>query len=218
VVYVVPVAKPSFVVPLADLERGPRELEWQLTKTWLAHALEGTEAEPVGEGRLELSLAKNGKDVLVRGKAAVRVVVPDSRTLDPVELTLGPEIFLLLAPAAPPAPAARRPRGPRTEPGAKRAPAAAKKAVKRGWEDDPELTDRDAALDTYSGEQVVLDDFVREFILLEIPMVVHKDLPSEPAAGIGPPPAASPSEPAERVDPRLAPLAAIAERMRGRKD
>lgn len=216
VVYLLVVTKPFFVVPLADLERGGREVEWRLTRSWLTHALEGTEAQAVGDGELELSLVRNGKEVLVRGRARARVTVPDARTLEPVELDLCPEIFLMLSPASTPVPRQRQPLGGRKA--GKKQPASPRTGAGRGWAGDPELRGEDASRDTYSGEQVVLDDFVREFLVLEIPMVVHKDLPSEPATAIGPPPAVPQPETAGRVDPRLAPLAAIAERMRGHKD
>lgn len=204
-------SKPTFTVPLADLERGPRQVEWELGVAWLGRALEGTDATPLGPGRFEARLTKNGKEVLVQGRARARVSVPDARTLDPVELDLDGQVFLMLSPAA-------------TEVGPKRArkrqkPAAdaAPKKPTRGWREDPELSDGDAGLDTYSGEEVALDDFIREFLLLELPMVVHKDLPSGQAPGIAPPPAPT-SEAEGRVDPRLAPLAAIAERLRERKN
>jgi uncharacterized metal-binding protein YceD (DUF177 family) len=63
----------------------------------------------------------------------------------------------------------------------------------------------------------VLDSFVREFLLLELPMsVTRSDLPraDDPATA---PPSGGPDE-AEHIDPRLAPLAAIASRLRQNKE
>ena len=99
----------------------------------------------------------------------------------------------MLVPASTPEPDARPSAGGRGQSRApERATAPEKKGgrKRRGWSDDPELREADAATDTYAGEQVVLDHFVREFLVLEIPMVVHKDLRSEPASAIAPPPAA----------------------------
>jgi uncharacterized protein len=144
--------------------------------------------------------------------------MPDARTLEPVQVVLEPEVFLMLSQASTPEPGARlRQRRLRAEGPSPRRDERAK-PPRRGWTDDPELGDSEAARDTYSGEEVVLDPFVREFILLELPMVVHKDLRSAPPPAIAPAPAAPSSEQPARVDPRLAPLAAIAERLRGRKD
>jgi uncharacterized metal-binding protein YceD (DUF177 family) len=102
----------------------------------------------------------------------------------------------------------QRPRRPAAE--------ASPKKPRRGWQDDPELSEDEAGRDHYFGEEVALDGFVREFLLLELPMVAHKDLPTGEPPAIAPPPA-PPSEAEGRVDPRLAPLAAIADRLRERK-
>ena len=73
-------------------------------------------------------------------------------------------------------------------------------------------------LTNFDLEKVVLDTFVREFILLDLPMSpTVSDLPSEDKAAIPPAPSAEGSEPSAPLDPRLAPLAAIAERLREHK-
>jgi uncharacterized protein len=207
------VTQPSFVVPLADLERGPRELSWPLTPAWLTAAFEGTDAEPREPGVLEVTLTKNGQDVLVRGRLRAAVRMPDAATLDPVDIDIDTEVFLMLAPAPTPPGGGRGRRAERGD--AKRS--AQKKGKKGGWEHDPELTDGDAARDTYSGEQIVLDTFAREFLLLELPIVARKDLRSGPPPAIAPPSPAPAEEAPRQVDPRLAPLAAIAQRMRDKK-
>jgi len=209
------VSNPSFIVPVADLERGPREVSWTVSTAWLAQAFEGTEAEPLEEGRLTATLTKSGSEVLVRGRVRARVTMPDAATSEPVEIPLDSEVFLMLAPAPSAEPAGRKSRR-----GGRRQAAPEGKAPKKkgGWSEDSELADADAAQDTYSDDQIVLDPFVREFLLLELPMVARKDLRSGPPPAIAPPSPAPEGEQPRQVDPRLAPLAAIAERMRGRKD
>lgn len=204
-------SKPLLSVPLADLERGPLDVEWELGDAWLARCLEGTDATPIGPGRFGARLTLNGDEVLVQGRAQAKVTVPEARTLDPVEVSLESEVVLMLSPR-PSDVGPKRGRQPRKnpeKPGAKPPP--------KAWKAAPELSDAEAGRDTYCGDEVVLDDFVREFLLLELPIVVHKDLPADQAPGIAPPPAPVP-EPERRVDPRLAPLAAIAERLRERKN
>lgn len=203
--------RPEFAVALADLENGPKNVDFPISEAWLRGALEGTQAEPRGVGRLRAELSKNGRDVLVRGDVAVSVTVPCVVTMDPLPFELRPEILLLLSPSNEKAPAARKP--------AARGEAAAapgrKKKGKKAWQDEPELSETDAGRDTFSGDQVVLDDFVREFILLELPMYPRRsDLPSPGDAAIAPAP-----EPAgvSRIDPRLSPLADLAKRL-GRKE
>jgi uncharacterized metal-binding protein YceD (DUF177 family) len=224
------VSRPDFIVPLADLERGPRKARFVISEAWLRNALEGTEATPSGpDGELSLELTKNGREVMVRGSARVSVSMPSARTLRPVTLEISPEIFLLLAPAEPVSvPARRRRRGPAASRalasaearGRREAPAAKGRAG--GWAEDPALGDDEAARDTYSSDQIVLDQFVREFIVLELPMVPLLEDDEEQAAGLrsGPEPAIRPPSPAgdgAAIDPRLRPLAEIASRLRSKE-
>ncbi len=204
-------SKPLLSVPLADLERGPLDVGWDLGEAWLADCLEGTDATAVGPGRFDARLTLTGDEVLVQGRARAKVTVPEARTLDPVELTLESEVVLMLSPR-PTDVGPKRTRQPKKNP-----EKSATKPPPKAWKAAPELSDDEAGRDTYCGDVVMLDDFVREFLLLELPIVVHKDLPADPAPGIAPPPALVP-EPERRVDPRLAPLAAIAERLRERKN
>ncbi|HEV8246071.1 MAG TPA: DUF177 domain-containing protein [Polyangiaceae bacterium] len=206
----------EFVIPLADLDNGPKVADFAIPEPWLARALEGTDAVPRGEpGRLHVELAKNGREVLVRGHAEVAVSMPCVVTLDPLPFDLRPEILLLLSPAAAQSTAKRKPGGAAAK--GKAAPkeaGAAKKGKSRGkrpWDDEPELSSRDAARDHFSGDQLALDEFVREFIVLELPMYPRrKDLPSAGDAAIGPAP--EPEAPAS-IDPRLKPLAELAKRL-----
>ena len=63
----------------------------------------------------------------------------------------------------------------------------------------------------YDGETVVLDDFVREAILLEIPIF---PLCSEDCPGIRPQALQAPADDvASPVDPRLAPLGALRDKI-----
>jgi DUF177 domain-containing protein len=203
------VSRPTFVVPVADLEQGPKRASWPLGLGWLRQIFEGTDAVPESAGELDVELTKNGRDVLVRGAARVHVQLPDARSLEPVSLLLEPEIFLMLSPASPPE-AARRARRKRHAATDRRSEEGG-----RNWKDDPLLDGETAARDVYSGDLVVLDDFVREFLLLDLPMVVTRsDLPLDQNPAIRPPSEPSPKSP----DPRLAPLAAIASRLRQNKE
>ncbi len=65
----------------------------------------------------------------------------------------------------------------------------------------------------------MLDGFVREFLLLELPMTVRRsDLPSTDDPAIAPPSAEPGGAEPRPIDPRLAPLAAIASRLRQNKE
>jgi uncharacterized protein len=223
-----------FSVLVADLERSDRDLDEEIPVEWLAKAMEGTEARPRGTpGHLEVSVAKNGREVMVRGHARAAVTMPCARTLDPVDYDLDAEIFLLLAPGAPahagsgkaPKKAKEPKAGAPKAGGAKdKTPRAGSGSGKGGKKKDDEgavLADDEAAHDTYDGEKVVLDPFVREFLVLELPMVpLREDLRSEATPAIERPPERVEAARSTRdgVDPRLAPLAAIASRLRDKKE
>jgi uncharacterized metal-binding protein YceD (DUF177 family) len=214
------VQKPSFAVRLADLERGSKKLTFELGVAWLTEALSDANASPQGPGEATVELTKTGGLVVVRGHARAKITVPCVVTLDPVELELAPEIVLQLSrdPDAP-----ERGKGPPKAEGTK--PEAKKKSAKspgqhadRRLKDDPELGPDEAAADFYRGEEVVLDDFIREFLLLEIPPYPRRsDLPS-PEESISSRPLADASDAsveAKPLDPRLAPLLGIASRLKG---
>jgi uncharacterized metal-binding protein YceD (DUF177 family) len=228
------VTKALFVVPVADVERGPRTVNFVLDEAWLREALEGTEATPRRAGSATLELSKSGRDILVRGRAEAALSMPCVVTLDPLDIDLNPEIFLMLAPA-PTEPSGKgepnqggRQEKKRSVAGAsgKEAPAEARGAAsrKRGAkEDDDEgelLDDSTAARDTFEGSQIELDSFIREFLLLELPMFPRRsDLPSSPGPANGPrlvEPESGEQEPA--IDPRLQPLAALRSRLRDTKE
>lgn len=231
-------AGPNFVVPVRDLDDGPKTLSGEISIDWLRSALEGSEATPTERaGRLEVELSKNGREVLVRGVARVPVIVPCARTLAPIPLELEPEILLLLRKAETeprqrpgagshdPKPRDSRGKRERSEaarPGRPSGDHGTRAQARGGWADDPELGPLDAAQDTFEGEQIVLDSFLREFILLELPMFpVRQDLPSLPVEvrASGPDdrqsPDRAPSQESETpLDPRLAPLAELKDRLR----
>jgi uncharacterized protein len=206
----------SFVVKLGDLEHGPRKVTFAITEDWLRAALEGTDATPAGKpGTVSVELTKNDRDVLVRGQAEANVTVPCVVTLDPLPFELRAEIFLMLEQVAAPA---RPKKAKAAEPKPEAAAKSPKRQKKRKDADDIELTPEDAARDTFSGDDIILDPFVREFILLEIPQYPRRsDLPS-PEESLSSRPLEGPSSKERALDPRLQPLQGILERLRGEAD
>jgi uncharacterized protein len=198
-----------FSVPVRDLERSDQRRSWELPPAWIDWALTDSEARSDGTpGTLELYLKKTGREILVKGRARAAVTMPCARTLEPVAVPLDAEILLLLSPRAT-APAAARPgkrqRGARGEQGATQRDPDADDAASEA------LSAEEAARDEYSGETVQLDAFVREHLLLELPLFpVRSDLPFESDAATNTPPDESGAAP----DPRLAPLAALASQLK----
>jgi hypothetical protein len=133
-------------------------------------------------------------------------------TLDPLPFELTPEIFLMLEQVSAP-PRSKKPKDIPDKPA--KAP---KRPKKRKDSDDVELAPEDVARDTFSGEDIVLDEFVREFIVLEIPPYPRRsDLPSAEES-LSSRPLAGQSSTERPIDPRLEPLQGILQRLRGQAD
>ncbi len=197
-----PIAEEAFHFRVADLEReGQLDLHWELPPHWLSAALADTDATAgQGAGSARLQLFMNGAEIVVRGEAKVNVVLPCARTLDPAEYTLNPTLFLVL----------------RRAPGAQQSGGRTRGAKAKEDDADKLLDDEDAALELYTGESVDLGPFLREQIILDLPMFpLRSDLRSKGGAAMPPPPRVSPED--RSVDPRLQPLQAIAEKLKARK-
>ena len=211
-------------VPVVDLDLDAKSYRWELPISWLEAALVDTEATPVAAGLTQVELTKNGSEIMVRGHASATVSMPCVRTLKPVTVALAADLFLLLTPKATQQP--NRSKGKRPKRGS-RQPA-------------PEHSSHDetASLlpeDNYTGDEIVLDPFIREFLILELPMAPHSE--SESALGLETKGENSMEEPTHLprpskgdrvrapfeieqpivrgIDPRLKPLAELAKKLRG---
>jgi uncharacterized protein len=215
------VTKAAFVVLVADIERGPRTVTFTLDEAWLRQALEGTDATPRGAGHVTLELSKSGREIMVRGRAEAALSLPCVVTLDPVDIDLSPEIFLMLAPAAtdPAGKGSKKRAGTGKSTGTEQRGAASRKRGAQAELEEEELLDvTSAAQDTFEGSQIELDPFIREFLILDLPMFPRRsDLPSTEGPAIGPRSVES-GEQEPAIDPRLQPLAALRSRLRESKE
>ena len=192
----------TFVLELHDLDAAGKTLREPVPLAWLRGALEDTEVLAHGEdGLVDVRFSKTGTDVVVRGTVKATLQTPCSRCLEPAVFEADGEISLLLVPEA-------SPRGP----GAK---GKAPPKPPRHAHDEVEITAADAELDTYSGEQVILDPFLREALLLEVPPF---PLCKPDCQGIAPPPGNEDVSPEAPIDPRLLPLLALKNQVKRQKD
>lgn len=212
---------PSFVVRLADLERAPLKTTFTLSEDWLARELTDAQAVPLGPGTATVELMKTGGTVIVRGKLRVKLTVPCVVSMEPVPLELEPELFLELSQEPETNERHKAVRGGGTPTPDAKAKGGGKgkgppqRPRQRRLKDDPELDPAEAAADTFKGEQIALDGFFREFILLDIPPYPRRsDLPSAEESLSSRPLAGPPAE-AKPLDPRLLPLLGLANRLRG---
>jgi len=204
------VSSSRFVISVRDLENGPKEVTFTLTEAWLRDVLEPAGASPRGPGSVTVEVEKQGRDVMVRGRAEFCAVLPCVVTLDPVTFDLRPEIFLMLTQGKA-GPAKGRAGGPTKAP---TVPTPKRKKRPHGNDNELELSPEENARDTFEGDEIVLDDFIREFLLLELPLYPRRpDLPSPEESIVSRPLAGPTGE--QSIDPRLEPLAKLAARLRG---
>jgi uncharacterized protein len=172
-----------FSIPVSSLDAGGRTFHFPVRAAWMRGVLEGCEATAAGDdGELDVRVSKSGNDVVVHGTLKAHLVAPCARCLEPVRFTIDEAVSALMVPAA---------------------------QVKAPDRDDYEFQSDEADTLPYDGETVVLDDLVKDELVLETPMI---PLCREECPGISPgSPAASAGGGSETsgekpIDPRLLPL------------
>ena len=168
---------PELTIPVATLDAAGKTFQFPVRAAWIRGALEGHEATASGpDGTLDVRVSKSGNDVVVHGTLKAELTAPCARCLDPVRIEVDQPISALLVPK-----------------------------VAKAEPEEYEFAPEEAETLTYEGETVVLDDMVRDELVLETPMI---PLCREDCPGISPPPGASgdPEPIVKPIDPRLAPL------------
>ncbi|MDF2694064.1 MAG: hypothetical protein K0S65_2447 [Labilithrix sp.] len=172
----------EYSIPVSELDAGGKEFRFPVRSGWVRGALEGHEATSAGsDGELAVRASKSGHDVVVHGTLDADLTVPCARCLEPAKLAVHAQLSVLYVPAS---------------------------KLSGGADGEQELTDEEADTLPFEGETVVLDDLVRDELVLEIPMI---PLCSEACPGMSPAP--DPERAGEKpIDPRLAPLLDFAAR------
>jgi uncharacterized protein len=190
-----------------DIDSAGLAVDAALPPAWLEAELADASLKAKAPGRVTGRLSRSGNDIVVRARVRTSLTTPCARCLEPAALEVDTELSLLLRPEAPAhPPKAKASQALRGATLAKPGGPSTTQPKPSKAEPEYEFTSAEADHDTFDGETVVLDPFVREAILLEAP---NFPLCSEACAGIRPAAAAPPAEAAPHVDPRLAPLAGI---------
>ncbi len=199
---------PLVSVSAHDIDAAGLALDAELPPPWLETELADAALTAATPGHLSARLSRSGNDIVVRGRIRASLTTPCARCLDPAPIPIDTELSLLLQPAPSPKPAAKpkkmepRPSGSGPSP----RPSGSGPHRQRDRDDEYEFTSAEADVDTYDGETVILDPFVREAILLEVP---NFPLCSEACPGIRPAAGPAQEEAAPPLDPRLSPLGAL---------
>ncbi|MDP9033300.1 MAG: DUF177 domain-containing protein [Myxococcota bacterium] len=171
----------SFSISVHDLDAAGKVVRLPVPSNWMRSALEGTTVVTAGrDGELNVRISKSGQDVVIHGRLMAEVVVPCARCLEPAPVAVNEPLSILAVPVA----------------------SAAQKSARREEEEDVEIAEDHPDLISYEGDAVVLDDLVRDELLLGIPMI---PLCSEACPGISPKEYQNATEP-PGIDPRLQPL------------
>jgi len=173
--------KAEFGVSVSSLDAGGKSFEFPVRPAWLRGALEGCDAKATEHvGKLEVRMSTSGADVVAIGSVEAEIEVACARCTGPAKVAISNDFSVLFVPEG---------------------------KGSTGGEDEEIVASEEADTMPFDGETVVLDDFVRDEILLETPMF---PLCSEACPGMSPSPgegAAASSESAQaKVDPRLLPL------------
>ncbi len=133
----------EIVLKVRDLPEGVSSHSFELSTPWLQAQL--VDLTDVGAGAapgvVELEATRQGKQVLVRGAAEATLALTCVRCLETFEARVRAAVDVLMRPGKP----------------------------SDGREVD-ELALEDLGEETYEGDLIVLDDLVRDLLLLEVPM------------------------------------------------
>ena len=194
----------ELVLNVQEIDETGKDYDFPVTHAWLATVLVDTDVAPregEPEGHLSLHAHRQGMDVVLVGRLRASLTTPCARCLEAAAIDVDAELGALITARAPepkpPKPGVSKPTGPKRH--EKLRPVA----------DELELTPEDLLRDFYSGDTIVLDDVVREHLLLEVPIqpLCSEDCPGIPVPATVAGPADLSRDPsAPGVDPRLAPL------------
>lgn len=171
----------EYSIPVSELDAGGKQYRFPVRAAWIRGVLEDHEATSgPNDGTIEVRASKSGHDVVVHGTLDAELTVPCARCLEPANLPIHAELSVLYVPAS---------------------------KLAGGDDGDSELTDEEADTLPFEGETVVLDDLVRDELVLNVPMI---PLCSEACPGMSPGPDQGTGD--KPIDPRLAPLLDFAAR------
>jgi uncharacterized protein len=198
----------ELVLHVQDIDETGKDYSFELTPAWLEATLRDASlrADPAYEpGRVDLHAQQNGTEYLVNGTIAVHLLTECGRCLGDAAVDVAVPFGTLFHRASGKAGAPRAVRVPRKV---------------SDDSDVHELTEDDLMREEFVGHDIVLDELVREHIVLEVPM---QPLCSEACEGIAVPKHLRPPEEVfgtkdDGVDPRLAPLKRLRDKVPPNKE
>lgn len=180
----------EFVLEVHDIDETGKAYDFAVRRAWLAEIVGDMGLRvpaAVPEGRLTIEARRQGEDVVVLGRLSASMVTECARCLEDATISIDSEVGGLLT---------------------------ARGSALRAEPDEAELTPEEISRDFFTGDRIILDDMIREHLLLEVPI---KPLCQDDCAGIPVPEAVSGPDltsTEDTIDPRLAPLLSLVGRVK----
>lgn len=129
-----------FVINVREFEDGMSDHLFEIPVDWVLGTLEGCQGIAAGHepGAAELTVTKNGRELLIRGSARAPLSVSCVRCLEDFRLDVEAEIEVLMLPGA---------------------------VNPSECENEDDL-----GVERYQGDLIVLDELIRDSLILEVPM------------------------------------------------
>jgi uncharacterized metal-binding protein YceD (DUF177 family) len=171
---------PALLIPIHNLDSVGKDFVFALDEAWLttAFAETGVQGDGSAPGEVSVHAQRNGNEILVHGRAHARLITECGRCLSPVSLDVACDLAALYAPGQP-------------------------RHADEEQEEDLDLDPDEPDREFYTGDEVAIDDLVRDYLLLELPMQPRCE-PECAAPGV------THQESGEEIDPRLKPLLKLA--------
>jgi uncharacterized metal-binding protein YceD (DUF177 family) len=215
---------PEFALQVIDIDETGKDYSFELKQPWLEQSLADANlrADPeLKTGSLEVHAQKNGTEYLLEGRVRANLTTECSRCLGAAKVPVDTQFATLFARAAGGHGAGHK--------GPARRHAAHKDAVHKDGaghgasapeEVELDEDDDEVVREEFSGHEIVLDNLIREYLVLECPM---QPLCSEACTGIAVPKHVRPPEDVfgqsdSKVDPRLAPLLRLRDKVPPNKE
>ncbi len=178
----------EFTIATHDLDMGGKAFTFPVRASWVRGVIEDTDMHaPNEDGQLTLRASRTGNSIIVNGQLVGSIIATCGRCGEPAVIQVDERVGVLAVPAA-----------EVTKTNKNKA-----KKSDGDEDDDIEVDPDDPETLAYDGEQVILDDLVRDELLLAVPMI---PLCREDCPGIKTSLISSDPEPSGGIDPRLAPL------------
>jgi uncharacterized protein len=186
----------KFVIHVPDIDSEGKQFRFPVEPTWMASVLDATDlrADPDAVGAIDVFAQLSGADVLVTGTVETPIYADCVRCLEETSAVVRADLSSLFT----------------------RHESDRRHKADRADDAEEDATDDEPSLESFTGDDIILDDLVREHVILEVPMqpLCREDCPGIAVPEhVRPPADFGETKDAAGVDPRFSGLKEIADAM-----